>query len=223
MNLLLVEDDIAINSILQTIVEELKSDYSDLSYHTCYTGPEAQNYLQSHTVDIVLLDLMLPFLSGEELLPICLKQKASVIVITAKNEVQTLVDVLDKGATDYIAKPFRREEVLARIRKVINQRYPEKQQELHVANLYLNPYTQVARINGEELKLTKIEFAILAVFMSEPERVFTKKQIYEKVWGSTYLQDQTLTVHLSHLRSKLKQAGFADCLKVIWGVGWRLL
>lgn len=223
MNLLIVEDDIAINNILQTIVQELKSDYPDLSLKACYTGLEAQNHLQSQTVDIVLLDLMLPFLNGEAILPICLEKKASVIVITAKNEVQTLVDVLDKGATDYIAKPFRREEVLARVRKVINQRYPERQHELCVANLRLNPYTQLVSINDQKLKLTKIEFAILNVFMSEPERVFTKKQIYEKVWGSTYLQDQTLTVHLSHLRSKLKQAGFAECLKVIWGVGWRLL
>lgn len=222
MEFLIVEDDFSINKILQTIVNELKEDYPSLTLKSCYTGQEAKDYLNAHVVDFVLLDLMLPFVSGEELLKTCVQKHASVLVITAKNEVETLVDVLEKGANDYIAKPFRREEVLARLRKLINQRYPEKQQELHINNLRLNPYTKIAKVADKELQLTRIEFAILSMFIAEPERVFTKKQIYETVWGETYLQDQTLTVHLSHLRSKLNAAGFADSFKVIWGVGWRL-
>ena len=222
MNFLIVEDDFTINNILKSIVDGLKETYTNINCASCYTGSEAKNYITNKPVDIVLLDLMLPFVSGEELLALCQSKKIAVLVITAKNDVNTLVDVLAKGAGDYIAKPFHREEVIARLRKLIEQRFPEKQQILVFDNLELNPYTQTVTVNQQALKLTKIEFKILALFVKEPMRVFTKQQIYAFVWGDDFMQEQTLTVHLSHLRNKLRNAGFNDCIKVIWGVGWRL-
>lgn len=221
IKILIAEDDFAINEILTHIVNKLKSDYPDLECQSCFAGSEAQKLLQNQTFDVVLLDLMLPFISGYELLPQFLARGTSVLIITAKNDIATLVNVLNNGAADYIAKPFRREEVLARLRKLLLQKFPDVSSILRYKNITLNNYHQTVTVDDNQVKLTKIEFKLLAFFLNEPQRVFTKKQIYENVWGQEFMQDQTLNVHLSNVRNKLKIAGFPASFKVIWGVGWR--
>ncbi|MDO5732817.1 MAG: response regulator transcription factor [Eubacteriales bacterium] len=218
MKLLIVEDDLSIN----TLLFELLSEIDSLEISQAFYGVEAENIFNSDLFDIVILDLMLPLKSGEDLIPIFREKGADVIVITAKSDVNTLVEVLELGASDYIAKPFKTQEVLARVKRVMARRDPTIEEWIQYESLRLNPHNREAYVKGQLLHLTQTEFDLLRLFISDPTRVFTKSQIYEAIWGEPYLGDNTISVHLSRLRSKLQELGFDRALKAVWGVGWKL-
>lgn len=178
---------------------------------------------------MVLLDLMLPGRSGEEILEqLGPDRQLPVIIISAKGEQQTKVAVLRMGADDYITKPFDVEEVSARIdihlgryRRVAQ---PDPIRQLTYKDILLNIDTKTVSVNGSDVILTAREFAVLELLMSYPKKVYTKQNLFEAAWGDAYLgEDNTITVHVSNLRKKLAQANpEAEYIETIWGMGYRL-
>lgn len=182
---------------------------------------DINNLLRDNTANLVLLDLMLPDVSGESLISL-IKESADIpiIVLTAKAEVDVLVKVLELGAQDYIAKPFDTKEVRARINKQLNHKTI---QTLMVGDLKLDDQTHEAFYKQHPLTLTSKEFDLLKLLMSNPKKVFTKANLYESVWQDAYFgDDNTITVHMSRLRTKLNKYSHEELIETIWGVGFKL-
>lgn len=222
-NLLIVEDDPDINRLLCKIL-------SKPEYHitAAFSGSEAKLLLNQQPFDLVLLDLMLPGLSGEELLSEIRKNATMpVIVISAKGREDKL-NVLHCGADDFISKPFDVDEVEVRVeaqlRRYIRFSVPPAGQILHCGELTLDPDNHLARINHQELPLTAREFAILELLMRYPKKVFTRANLFETIWGEDYIgDDNTVNVHISNLRAKLsKISPNTEYIKTIWGIGFKL-
>ncbi|GGI15513.1 response regulator transcription factor [Gottfriedia solisilvae] len=224
INILIIEDDEDINQLLCNII-------SRNGYHpkSAYSGTEAQIYLENQKWDLILLDLMLPGLSGEELLKKVRKEnEIPVIIISAKIETQTKIDALRAGADDYITKPFDIEEVSARIDACL-RRFRRKSDvpvsnQISHKNLVMNIDSKEVTINGYELKLTALEYEILFLLMSSPKKVFTKANLFESVWHEEfYGDDNTINVHMSNIRSKLSKANpNEEYIETIWGMGYKL-
>lgn len=224
IHILVVEDDNDINQLLCKILK--KSGYSP---QPAYSGTEAMIYLERQEWDLVLLDLMLPGLTGEELLvKINEKSPTPVIVISAKGEQQTKVTALRIGADDYITKPFDIEEVSARIDSHL-RRYSRltsmaPSDVIKYKDISLSKDTKAVTINQSEVMLTAREFAILELFMSYPKKVFSKANLFESVWEDAFVgDDNTINVHISNLRNKLSKANpEEEYIETLWGMGYRL-
>lgn len=225
VKILVVEDDNEINKLLCEIIAE-----SGYVPQPAYSGTEALLYLANKQEwSMVLLDLMLPGRSGEEILEqLGPDRQLPVIIISAKGEQQAKVAVLRMGADDYITKPFDIEEVSARIdihlgryRRAVE---PDPIRELTYKDILLNIDTKTVSVNGSDVVLTAREFAVLELLMSYPKKVYTKQNLFEAAWGEAYLgDDNTITVHMSNLRKKLAQANpEAEYIETIWGMGYRL-
>jgi DNA-binding response OmpR family regulator len=223
-NILIIEDDEDINRLLCNIVS--KNGYNP---KPAFSGTEAIIYLESQKWDLVLLDLMLPGLSGEEILMKVTKEShVPVIIVSAKLETQTKVDALRAGADDYITKPFDIDEVSARIDSCL-RRYRRMVEvpttyEIHYKDIVLDTDAKKATVNGNELKLTSREYEILFLLMSSPKKVFTKSNLYESVWHEEfYGDDNTVNVHMSNIRNKFSKANpNEEYIETIWGMGYRL-
>lgn len=219
--ILIVEDDDDINNLLREIVEA-----GGFFAQAAFSGTEGLLYIEQEPWDLVLLDLMLPGKPGEALLRTMREHsEVPVIVISAKEEMHTKVDLLHAGADDYMTKPFNNEEVMARI-MVQLRRYEriDVGKERAYKDILLNEETKHVTVNNEEVVLTAREYAILHLFMNNPKKMFTKENIYESVWGSGYMgDDNTVHVHLSHLRTKLQEANPNETyIETVWGLGYRL-
>ncbi|WP_099157732.1 response regulator transcription factor [Virgibacillus ndiopensis] len=224
VNILIIEDEEDINHLLCNIIRT-----NGYTPKPAYSGTEAIIYIESQKWDMVLLDLMLPGLSGEEILKKISKESSvPVIIISAKLETQTKIDALRAGADDYITKPFDIEEVSARIDSCL-RRYRHMPDvsitnQIHHKDLVLDTDTKMAIVNGNELNLTAREYKILFLLMSSPKKVFTKANLFESVWHEDfYGDDNTINVHMSNLRSKLSKANPNEAyIETIWGMGYRL-
>ncbi|MCQ6557486.1 response regulator transcription factor [Paenibacillus mendelii] len=224
IHILVVEDDNDINQLLCRILKN-----SGYAPQAAYSGTEAMLYLERQAWDLVLLDLMLPGLTGEELLAdINEKSSTPVIVISAKGEQQTKVAALRIGADDYITKPFDIEEVSARIDSHL-RRYSRltsmaPSNRIEYKDIQLDKDSKTVTINQSEVILTAREFAILELFMSYPKKVFSKANLFETVWEDPFVgDDNTINVHISNLRNKLSKANpEADYIETLWGMGYRL-
>ena len=182
---------------------------------------DINNLLRDNTANLVLLDLMLPDVSGESLISL-IKESADIpiIVLTAKAEVDVLVKVLELGAQDYIAKPFDTKEVRARINKQLNHKTI---QTLMVGDLNWTIKHMKAFYKQHPLTLTSKEFDLLKLLMNNPKKVFTRLILYESVWQDAYFgDDNTITVHMSRLRTKLNKYSNEELIETIWGVGFKL-
>lgn len=218
--LLIVEDDNDINNLLTELLSPLHS------VTQAFSGTEALRILSSESVDLILLDLNLPGLSGEEVITkIRESSPTPIIVITAKSDVSVLVDVLALGADDYIAKPFQTAEVLARVETHLRKHGAAPVSEiLQVGNIKMDESTREVIINEESLSLTAKEYELLRLFLQHPKQVFTKANLYQSVWHEPYYgDDNTISVHISRLRNKLKKAANEDVIETVWGVGFKLL
>ena len=223
-HLLIVEDDAQNNQMIR--------DYLENHGYQCtqaFSGSEGKLLFSMIEFDLVLLDLMLPGIPGEELISL-FAQKAPVIVLSAKSSLESKVDVLSAGAEDYICKPFDLPELLVRIQVQLRRRdrKTEEQQAEGVVYRYkewvLNPDTQEMTSAGEAVELTKHEFLILELFIRNPRRVFSKQMIYEYAWGEEYLaEDKTINVHISNIRAKLKESGTDAYIQTVWGIGFKLV
>ncbi|GGD84517.1 response regulator transcription factor [Paenibacillus nasutitermitis] len=225
IHILVVEDDNDINQLLCNIIR--RNGYLP---QPAYSGTEAVLYLDKQEWDMVLLDMMLPGLGGEELLDrIQMTGPIPVIVISAKEESRTKVAMLRRGADDYITKPFDIDEVSARIDSHL-RRYRRgtpaegKEQLLQFKSIRLDQEAKSVSLGDTVLTLTAREYEILALLMSSPKKVFTKANVYESVWGEEFFgDDNTINVHISNLRSKLAKASpDEEFIETLWGMGYRL-
>lgn len=222
--ILVVEDDSDINALLCRIL-------SGAGYRpgSAFSGTEAQLRLQMEEYDLLLVDLMLPGLAGEELIAWLRAERTTpVIVLSAKAGLEARVNALRRGADDFIAKPFENEEVLARVEAQLRRcrlfSPPRQSARLHIGRLTLDSETMEAQANGRPLSLTAREFAILELMMRYPRRVFTRENLYEQIWGEPYYgEDNTVNVHISNLRAKLQRADPGEeYIKTVWGIGFKM-
>lgn len=213
-HILIIDDDIHINEMLEEVL--IQEGYQ-VSH--AYSGTEALLFLANEKPDLILLDLMLPGLTGEEVLSQI--EKIPVIVMSAKVEVKDKVALLLNGAEDYITKPFEIEELLARIvvqlRKSTRSDSSEK---LMYREITVNMVTHEAWVGEHEVKLTKTEFAILKILLEHPKQVITKTVLLDRVSEETPdCMESSLRVHISNLRKKLREISGKDYIEAVWGIG----
>lgn len=214
--ILIVEDDIYIGNLLE---ELLKDRYSTIR---AYSGTEAILQMKANPVDLVLLDLMLPGLSGEEVLA-KINGRTKVIVLSAKNSKSDRVGNLLNGANDYITKPFDNDELLARIE--VQLRGQEiRQSALTSGELYVDEENRTVFVNENKLKLTKAEYDILVFLMKNPNHVFSKSQIFERIWNMDAIgSEESIKVHISNLRTKIAACSDKKYIETVWGIGFRFV
>ena len=212
--ILIVEDEKPISDLL-------KLSLTKAGYHcTCiYNGTEAANKLETDLFDLILLDIMLPGLSGFELMDYIRGIGTPVIFITAKNALSDRVKGLRMGAEDYIVKPFEILELLARVEGVL-RRHGKLETTITVNDLTINTLSMTVTRNGAEIPLTKKEYDILLLFVRNPGIVLYKSTIYERVWGGEY-PDSTRTVEL-HIQRLKKKVGWEQRIKPVYAIGYRL-
>lgn len=225
--IIIIEDDIDISDMLKMVLEE--ENYEVVIANDGKEGIEA--FDKSH-FDLVLLDLMIPKRNGMEVLQEIRKQSdVPIIIVSAKSEDFDKSVLLGAGADDYITKPFSFVELIARVKAALRRAnlYEKKSEKaekpiVSYKNLTLDKYNHIVKKNGEELKLTSTEFELLALFMENPNRVFTKSNLYQSVWKDDYLGDENIVnVHMSRLRSKIEDdSKQPQYIQTLWGIGYRL-
>ncbi len=223
-HILVVEDDQDINRLLCKILE-------GGGYHCrpAFSGSEAMLWAEQYEYDLVLLDLMLPGLTGEEMITrIRASKTMPILVLSAKAGLESRVEVLRLGADDFIPKPFDNAEVLARVVAQL-RRYREfsapvqpSAQLIHGA-LVLDKESVTVTVEGRPVAVTAREFEILSLLMGAPKKVFTRERLYEQAWGGEYMgDDNTVNVHISNLRSKLAKVSNEEFIKTVWGIGFKM-
>lgn len=216
-NILIVDDDSHIGDLLEELLEQ--AGYNALR---AYSGTETLLVLTHTKPDLILLDLMLPGLTGEEVLKKI--KDIPVIVISAKMDIDSKVDLLMGGAVDYVTKPFNGKELLARIDVQLRGRHPSiEATSLRFDDLTINLLTRRSAVGDFDLRLTKTEFAILKTLMQNPSQVITKSLMLERISSDTLdCTESSLKMHISNLRKKIREANGKDYIEAVWGIGFKL-
>lgn len=215
--ILIIDDDIYIGNVLE---EALTKDGYRVS--RAYSGTEALFVLSQSKPDLVLLDLMLPGLNGEEVLPQI--EGIPVIVVSAKVDVDDKVDLLLSGAVDYITKPFNTKELLARVAvQLRNSANNGPVSVLTYGDLILDADTHTVTVSETEVKLTRTEYAILKLLMQNPTQIITKSKLLDRISEDTPdCTENSLKTHISHLRAKLRKVKDKDYIEAVWGIGFKM-
>lgn len=221
-NILIIEDDTDINNVISETLTKA-------GYHCtqAFSGTKALMCLERETFALAVMDLMLPGLSGESLLPKLKEiQQIPVIVVSAKDSLDSKVNLLTSGAEDYLTKPFEIQELVARVGVQIRRFAGDDDTSakmLKYKDLILNQESFTASVNGTEIPLTKQEFKILELLLSHPNKVYSKQDIYDYAWDDIYIgEDKTINVHISNIRKKLKAVTEEEYIETVWGIGFRL-
>jgi len=218
VEILIVEDDQGIQDML---TYALNSD--DYHLHSALTVKDAWAIIEEKALDLILLDWMLPDSSGIDLLHRIRKyhSKLPVIMLTAKAEEEDRVLGLDMGADDYVTKPFSVKELNSRIQAVLRRSIPEKQA-VQIGELFLDPVSQRVKVNDAVLDLSPTEFRLLHYFMTHEDRVFSRAQLLDQVWGrQVYVEERTVDVHMRRLRKNLEPYKLDALLQTVHGSGYR--
>lgn len=232
--ILVVEDDSEIRKLLKDYLTEHEYGVTEAK-----EGNQASELIASECFDVILMDMMLPFRSGDVLIKELRSRKddlkaarTPVIVISAKSGSETRIETIRIGADDYIIKPFNLDEVLVRIEAVLRRSadgaYASSDSEqgggvLSFGDLEYSEANNMVTFKGSPVKLTAKEMMLLAILLKNPQKTFTKANLYESVWNDTYIyEDNTINVHMSNLRSKLKNATGQDYIETVWGIGYKL-
>lgn len=214
-NIMIIDDDVYIGNMLEETL--VKNGYG---VSRAYSGTEAVLLLKSAKPDLILLDLMLPGLSGEEVLPQI--KDIPVIVVSAKTDTDDKVGLLLGGAVDYITKPFDIRELLARI-EVQLRKTSSHSSVLIYKNLTLDTSAHSVSIDVNLIRLTKTEYAILKQLMLNPSQVITKSQLLELIsFDTPDCTESSLKVHISNLRKKLADASGEEYIEAVWGIGFKM-
>ena len=215
--ILIIDDDAAIGNLEQEVLEQ--AGYAVLR---AYSGTEALLLLKDSRPDLVLLDLMLPGLSGEKVLPQL--QGISVIVVSVKTAVQDKVGLLLGGAADYLTKPFDTKELLARVAVRLREAALSPLAALCTyGSLTLDTASHEVRAAGTPVSLTRTEYAILKLLMQNPGQVLAKSVLLDRIGADTPdCTEGSLKTHISNLRGKLRDATGKDHIEAVWGIGFRL-
>lgn len=218
--ILVIEDDNDINALLCEALS--KAGYSCVS---AFSGTEGLLVFGAGGISLVLLDLMLPGKTGEAVLSeIRAKSVVPVIVMSARDSVDTKIDLLSSGADDYITKPFNIKELLARVSVQLRRSAPAAEMEkLAYGDILLDKTGLTLTLKNVPVELTKQELKIMELFLSHPDRAFTKQDIYSYAWDDYYIgEDKTINVHISNIRRKFKAISEEEYIETVWGVGFRL-
>lgn len=222
--ILIVEDDKEIHQMLSAYLQE-----NEYQTDSAFDGRQASAKIRVNDYDLILMDMMLPYKDGATLIKeLREKSDTPVIVISAKSLMETRLEVLRLGADDYILKPFDLDEVLVRM-EVILRRTKKDAQEDNMEKAFFYEdfayYPEEGRLLYQDtnVSLTAKERKLLQLFLEHPQKTFSKANLYETVWEDTYCyEDNTINVHVSNLRSKLKKASGLECIETVWGIGYRL-
>ena len=215
-NILIIDDDVYIGDMLSEALGQ-----EGYGVMRAYSGTEAIMVLESRRPDLILLDLMLPGLSGEEVLPKI--QGIPVIVLSAKADAGSKVSLLLGGAQDYVTKPFDLSELMARISVQLRNAGNREGNILKFDGIELDTALHTATVSGAEVRLTRTEYAILKLLMQKPSQVFTKSQLLDKISADTPdCTDSSLKIHISNLRKKLREPSGKDYIEAVWGIGFKL-
>ena len=220
--ILFVEDEAAIREVV-----ELALSRAGFETHAVAGTVQAERAIERERPDLVLLDWMLPGVSGLEFARKLRREESTrdipVIMLTAKGEEGDRLSGFDAGADDYIVKPFSVKELTARIRAVLKRTTPAGADEpIEVGGLRLDPASHRITARGEAVRTGPTEFRMLHFFMSHPERVFTRGQLLDRVWGSNvYIEERTVDVHIRRLRKALAEHGYDRLVQTVHGTGYR--
>ena len=223
MKILVVDDERAVRESLRRALElegyeiELAAD-----------GQEALQRLEANgdaQADAVILDVLMPMMDGLE---VCRRlrragNRVPVLMLTARDEIENRVAGLDAGADDYVTKPFALEELVARVRALLRRTTAGEDELLRFADLELNPGTREVRRAGDPIELTRTEFALLELFLTNPRQVLTRSIIFERVWGYDFgFASNSLDVYIGYLRRKTEAGGKSRLIQTVRGVGYAL-
>lgn len=228
--ILIIEDSADINNLIGEALKKAGYEYTQ-----AFSGTEGLLCASAEQFDLAVMDLMMPGMSGEELLPkLREKQNIPVIILSAKDGLDSKLSLFDAGAEDYMTKPFEIAELIARIgvrlKKVSSEREGGRGQSGHrqggkklvLKDLTLNPEGFCGEIDGKKISLTKQEFKILELLLSNPQRVFSKQDIYTYAWEDYYIgEDKTINMHISNIRKKLKAVSEEEYIETVWGIGFK--
>ncbi len=237
--ILIIEDDKEINNLIKVYLEE-----NSYTIESIFDGMKASRLLKekSEEFDLAILDIMLPFKSGDNVLSeLRTHSNLPVIMLSAKDSVHTKIDMIRLGADDYMTKPFDLDELIVRIEAVLRRssgnasgasNKPDKdndssdnqsEKKLIYKNIIMDTDAKRVYIEENEIELTAREYEILELFLKNPTKLFSKANIYESVWNEEYIvEDTTLKVHMSNLRNKLRKYDDFDYIETVWGMGYRL-
>ncbi len=220
--ILIIEDNKDINDMLsQTLAAE------GYQIKSVYDGLVGMRELKSETYDMLLLDIMLPYKSGDEILKEVREfSNIPIVVLSAKNMIATKIDLLKLGADDYITKPFDLGELVARIAANLRRTRVQKQLEsvYTYKDMELNTSKKQLRVAGTEVEMTAKEYMIIELLLKNNGKVFSKANIYESIWNEEYLgDDNAIKTHMSNIRNKLKTVNPNEkYIETVWGLGYRL-
>lgn len=215
--ILIIDDDVAIGNLEQEVLE-----WEGYLVQRAYSGTEALLLLKEKKPDLILLDLMLPGMSGEDILPQI--QGIPVIVVSAKTAVEDKVELLLDGAVDYLTKPFDMKELLARIKVRLREKSSLRLSPVYTyEELTIDTASHSVCVAEKQINLTRTEYAILKLLMQNPEQVIAKSVLLDCISMDTPdCTENSLKTHISHLRSKLREASGKDYVESVWGIGFRL-
>ena len=223
MKILVVDDERAVRESLRRALE-----LEDYEIELAADGQEALQLLETNgdaQPDAVILDVLMPGVDGLE---VCRRLRRSgnrvpVLMLTARDEIENRVAGLDAGADDYVTKPFALEELVARVRALLRRVSPGDDELLRFGDLDLDPGTREVRRGGDPIELTRTEFALLELFMTNPRQVLTRSIIFERVWGYDFgFASNSLDVYIGYLRRKTEAGGKPRLIQTVRGVGYAL-
>ncbi|KAA9333525.1 response regulator transcription factor [Adhaeribacter soli] len=222
MNVLIVEDEKGLSKEIETF---LKKEH--FLTDTAFTGAEASEKIAVNLYDFVLLDLGLPDYEGFDLLKEAKKSgsDASFIILTAREAVQDKVQGLNMGADDYLAKPFSLLELLSRMKAINRRKFGVKSTDITLGDFVISLENRAVSCNGNPVNLTKKEFDLLTYLLLHKNRVLTRLQLTEHIWGNMLEDDYDsnyIDVHIKNLRKKMGQHGSTDWLETVRGIGYRI-
>lgn len=218
--ILVVEDDMDIHNLIKNVLE--KERYEVIS---AYSGTEAILLSEKNSIDLILLDLMLPGLSGEEVIERI--KNIPIIVISAKISSEDKVNVLTIGANDYITKPFDTNELLARIKVQLRMNKREKNETLVYKDMMLDSSTHILFIKKEKISLTKMEYTILEQLLLKPKEIITKTKLIRLLNNNSMIytkqyDENSLKVHISNIRKKIRNITNDEYIESVWGISFKL-